>query len=38
MRNLLPAADCGKGKEGLTAKSNSVRLYYSMYCRIVSIY
>lgn len=36
-RHLLPAADCGKGKEGLTAKSNSVRLYYSMYCRIVSI-
>ena len=30
MRHLLPAADCGKGKEGLTAKSNSVRLYYSM--------
>ena len=37
-RHLLPAADCGKGKEGLTAKSNSVRLYYSMHCRIVSIY
>ena len=37
-RHLLPAADCGKGKEGLTAKNNSVRLYYSMYCRIVSIY
>ncbi len=36
-RHLLPAADCGKGKEGLTAKSNSVRLYYIMYCRIVSI-
>ena len=37
MRHLLPAANCGKGKDGLTAKSNSVRLYYSMYCRIVSI-
>ncbi len=37
-RHLLPAADCGKGKEGLTAKSNSVRLYYIMHCRIVSIY
>ena len=36
-RHLLPAADCGKGNEGLTAKSNSVRLYYSMHCRIVSI-
>jgi len=24
MRHLLPAANCGKGKEGLTAKSNSV--------------
>ena len=36
-RHLLPAADCGKGKEGLTAKSNSVRLYYNMHCRIVSI-
>ncbi len=28
MRHLLPAANCGKGKEGLTAKSNSVRQYY----------
>ena len=24
MRHLLPAANCGKGKDGLTAKSNSV--------------
>ena len=23
MRHLLPAAACGKGKEGLTAKSNT---------------
>jgi len=23
MRYLLPAANCGKGKEGLTAKSNT---------------
>nr|DAO70490.1 MAG TPA: hypothetical protein [Caudoviricetes sp.] len=29
-RHLLPAADCGKGKEGLTAICNSVRLYYSI--------
>ena len=29
MRHLLPAANCGKGKEGLTAKSNSVRQYYT---------
>ena len=37
MRHLLPATNRGKGKEGLTAKSNSVRLYYIMHCRIVSI-
>ena len=36
-RHLLPAADCGKGKEGLTAKSNSVRQYYSMRSRNVSM-
>ena len=27
-RHLLPATNRGKGKEGLTAKSNSVRQYY----------
>ena len=35
-RHLLPAADCGKGKEGLTAKSNSVRQYYIMHSRNLS--
>ena len=35
-RHLLPAADCGKGKEGLTAKSNSVRQYYIMRSRNLS--
>lgn len=35
-RHLLPAADCGKGKEGLTAICNSVRLYYSIYRRTLS--
>ena len=29
-RHLLPAADCGKGKEGLTALCNSVRNDYSI--------
>ena len=29
MRHLLPAANCGKGKDGLTAKGNSVRQYYT---------
>jgi hypothetical protein len=36
MRHLLPAANCGKGKEGLTAKSNSVRQYYIMRSRNLS--
>ena len=31
LRHLLPAADCGKGKEGLTALCNSVRNDYSIY-------
>ena len=31
MRHLLPAADYGKGKEGLTALCNSVRNDYSIY-------
>lgn len=30
LRHLLPAADCGKGKEGLTALCNSVRNDYSI--------
>lgn len=33
---LLPATNRGKGKEGLTAKSNSVRQYYSMRSRNMS--
>ena len=35
-RHLLPAADCGKGKEGLTAICNSVRSYYSIRRRTLS--
>ena len=29
MRHLLPAANCGKGKDGLTAKSNSVYQHHT---------
>ena len=36
MRHLLPATNRGKGKEGLTAKSNSVRQYYIMRSRNLS--
>ena len=36
MRPLLPATNRGKGKEGLTAKSNSVRQYYIMRSRNLS--
>ena len=36
MRHLLPATNRGKGKEGLTAKSNSVRQYYIMHSRNLS--
>ena len=35
-RHLLPATNRGKGKEGLTAKSNSVRQYYIMHSRNLS--
>ena len=38
LRHLLPAADCGKGKEGLTAICNSVRFDYITRCRTLSIY
>ena len=36
MRHLLPAANCGKGKEGLTAKSNSVRQHHIIRSRNLS--
>ena len=35
-RHLLPAADCGKGKKGLTAICNSVRSYYNIRRRTLS--
>ena len=37
LRHLLPAADCGKGKEGLTALCNSVLNDYSIYRQTKSI-
>ena len=36
MRHLLPAANCGKGKDGLTAKSNSVYQHHIMRSRNLS--
>ena len=36
-RHPLPAADCGKGKEGLTAICNSVRSYYNIRRRTLSM-
>ena len=36
MRHLLPAANCGKGKDGLTAKSNSVYQHHIIRSRNLS--
>jgi len=36
MRHLLPVANCGKGKDGLTAKSNSVYQHHIIRSRNLS--